>query len=128
LWWLVANTNLETSWAPVDELDGALGLESSNSRMDIIWNDITTVQQASSHVLSVARVTLHHLVVRLETRHGDLLHRVGLVGCLGSRDNWGISNEREMDTGVWDQVGLEFVQINVEGTIETEGGSDGRDN
>jgi hypothetical protein len=66
--------------------------------------------------------------VRLEARHGDLLDRVGFVGCLGSRDNWGVSDEREMDARVWNQVGLELVEINVEGAIKTERGSDGRDN
>jgi len=33
-----------------------------------------------------------------------------------------------MDPGVGDKVGLEFSDINVEGTIESEGGSQGRDN
>jgi len=33
-----------------------------------------------------------------------------------------------MDSGVWDQVGLELSDINVKGTIESEGGSKGRDN
>ncbi len=126
--WLVTDTNLESSWAPVDELDGTLGLESGNSTVDILGNNITAVQQAGSHVFSVAWVTLHHLVVRLEAGHGDFLDGIGLVRSLGSRDNWCIGNEREMDTRVWYQVGLELVKINVEGTIETEGGSDGRDN
>jgi hypothetical protein len=31
LWWLIADTDLETSWAPIHELDGTLCLESSNS-------------------------------------------------------------------------------------------------
>jgi hypothetical protein len=48
--------------------------------------------------------------------------------CLGSRDNWRVSNEREVDTWVWNQVGLEFIEINVEGTIETEGSGDRGDN
>jgi hypothetical protein len=126
--WLVANTNLETSWAPVDELDGALGLEGSNSTVHILGDDISTVKEASSHVFAVTGVALHHLVVRLEARHGDLLDRVGLVGSLGSRYNRSVSNEREMDTWVRHQVGLELVEINVEGTIEAQGGGDGRDN
>jgi len=33
-----------------------------------------------------------------------------------------------MDTWVWDQIGLEFSDIDVEGTIETEGGGKGGDN
>lgn len=123
--WLVADTNLETSWAPVDELDGALSLESGNSSVGVLWNDITTVQQAGGHVLSVAWVALNHLVVWLEAGHGDLLDGVGLVGSLGRRDNWGVSDEREVNTWVWDQIGLELVEIDVEGTIKAEGGGDG---
>jgi len=128
LGWLVANTNLETSWAPINELDGSLGLESGNGDVDILGYNVTTVQQASSHVLSVAWVALHHLVVWLEARHGDLLYGVGFMGCLGSGDDGGVCNKREMDTWVWNQVGLELVEINVKGTIEAEGGSDGGDN
>ena len=33
-----------------------------------------------------------------------------------------------MDTWVWHQVGLEFGNIDVKGTIESEGGSQGGDN
>jgi len=33
-----------------------------------------------------------------------------------------------MDSGIWHQVGLEFSNINVEGTIESEGGSQRGDN
>lgn len=128
LWWLVADTDLETSWAPVDELDGALGLEGSNSSVSILWNDITTVQQAGGHVLSVAWVALNHLVVWLEAGHGDLLDRVGLVGSLSGGDHWSVGNEWEVNTWVWDQVGLELVKIDVEGTIEAEGGGDGGNN
>jgi hypothetical protein len=124
---LVADTDLETSRAPVDELDGALGLEGSDSAVDVLGDNITTVEQAGGHVLAVAGVTLDHLVVGLEARHGDLLDRVGLVGRLGGRDNGGVGDQREVDTGVGDQVGLELVQVDVEGTVEAKRGSDGRD-
>ena len=126
--WLVADTKLETSWAPVDELDGALGLEGGNSAVGVLGDNITTVQEAGSHVLSVAGVALDHLVVGLEAGHGDLLDRVGLVGCLGCRDNWSICDEREVDTWVWHQVGLELIEIDVEGAVEAEGSGDGRNN
>jgi hypothetical protein len=125
--WLEADTNLEASWAPVNELNGTLGLESGNGLVDILGNNITTVQQASSHILSIARIALNHLVVWLEARHGDLLDRVGLVGSLGGGDNWGICNEREVDTWVGNQVGLELVQVDVERSVESEGSGDGRD-
>ena len=33
-----------------------------------------------------------------------------------------------MDSWIWDQVGLEFSNINIQGTIESEGGSQRGDN
>uniref|UniRef100_A0A3B4TGK1 Agmatinase (putative) n=1 Tax=Seriola dumerili TaxID=41447 RepID=A0A3B4TGK1_SERDU len=45
-----------------------------------------------------------------------------------SRDDRGICGQREVDTGIWHQVGLELGQINIEGTIETKGSSDGGHN
>ena len=44
-----------------------------------------------------------------------------------SGDDWGVRGEHEMDTGVRDEVGLELSHINVKGTIESEGGSEGGD-
>lgn len=110
---LEADTKLEASGAPVDELDGALGLEGGDSSVGILGNDITTVQQTSGHVLAVTGVTLHHLVVGLEAGHGHLLDGIGLVGGLGSRDDGGVRNQREVDAGIGDQIGLELVQVDV---------------
>ena len=50
-----------------------------------------------------------------------------MVGLL-SRDDWCIGDQREVDTRVGHQVGLELCQIHVESTIKPEGGSDGGDN
>lgn len=125
LWWLEANTNLETSWAPVNELNGSLGLDACDGCVDFLSDDITAVKQASCHILSVAGIALDHLVVWLEARVGDLSDRVGLVGSFSSGDDWSIRDQWEMDTWVWDQVGLELVKIDVERTIESEGSSDG---
>ena len=125
---LVADTELESSGAPVDELDGTLGLKSGNSGVGVVGDNVTTVQQACGHVLAMTGVALDHLVVGLEARHGNLLNGVGLVGSLGSRDNGGVGDEREVNTGVGDQVGLELVEIDVEGTIKAERRSDGGDN
>ena len=124
---LVADTDLETGGAPVDKLDGALGLELGNGIVGALGDDITTVEQAGGHVLSVARVALDHLVVGLEAGIGDFHNGVGLVGGLCGGDDRRVGNEREVDTRVGHQVGLELVQVNVQGTIETEGGSDRRD-
>jgi hypothetical protein len=50
------------------------------------------------------------------------------VSGLGSRDDWSVGDEREVDTGVRDQVGLELVQIDIEGPVETKRGGDGGNN
>jgi hypothetical protein len=96
---LVADTELETGRAPVDELDGTLGLDGSNGRVDVLGDDVTAVEEGASHVLALARVALDHLVVGLEARVGELGNRVGLVGRLGRRDDRGVGREREVDTG-----------------------------
>ena len=46
---LVADTKLETSRTPVDELDGALGLDDADGSVDVLRDDITTVEQSTSH-------------------------------------------------------------------------------
>ena len=127
LGWLVANTDLEASWAPVDKRDGALGLEGSDGGVNVLGDHITTVEQASGHILAVSRVALHHLVIRLETRHRDLLDRICFMGSLNGRDNRRVCNEREMDAWVWYQIGLELVQVNVQRAVKTQGCCDGRD-
>lgn len=125
---LVADTDLEACRAPVDKLNGTLGLEGCDRAVDVIGDNITTVEETCGHVFAVAGVALHHLVVRLEARHGDLLDRVGLMRSLSSRDDWRVGDEREMNSRIWDKVGLELSQVNVEGAIEAERGSNGRDN
>merc|ERR1719273_2341919 len=72
---LVVDTNLETSGTPVDKLDGALGLDGGNGSIDILGDNITSVQKAASHVLAMTRITLDHLVGRLEAGIGDLSNR-----------------------------------------------------
>ena len=46
---------------------------------------------------------------------------------LGSGDDWRVSDKGEVDARVGDEIGLEFVQIDVERAIETERRSDRRD-
>ena len=123
--WLVVDTDLEASWAPVDELDGTLGLDGSDGGVDILGDDITTVQETAGHVLAVTGVALHHLVGGLEAGVGDLGDgQLLVVGLLG-RDDRGVGGQREMDTWVGHQVGLELGQVDVQGTIETQRSGDG---
>merc|ERR1719456_1312315 len=50
-WGLVVDTALESSWAPVNELNGSLGLDGGDGSVDILGDDITSVHEAASHVL-----------------------------------------------------------------------------
>jgi len=125
---LVVDTALEASGAPVDELDGSLGLDGGNGSVDILGDDVTSVHEAASHVLSVSGVALGHHGGGLEGGVGDLSNGELLVVGLLSGDDWGVGAQHEVDSGVGDQVGLELGDIDVEGTIETEGGGQGGDN
>mmetsp|Transcript_27255 Transcript_27255/g.50246 ORF Transcript_27255/g.50246 Transcript_27255/m.50246 type:complete len:459 (+) Transcript_27255:280-1656(+) len=125
---LVVDTALEASRAPVDELNGTLGLDGGNRGVDILGDDITTVHQAAGHVLAVTGVALDHHGSGLEGGVGDLSDGELLVVSLLGRDDGSVGGKHEMDTGVGHQVGLELSDIDVEGTIETEGGSEGGDN
>ena len=63
-------------WAPINKLDGSLGLDSGNGSIDIFWNNITTVEQAASHVFAILWITLDHLILGLETCICDFLNTV----------------------------------------------------
>ena len=75
----------------------------------------------------MARVTLHHLVGRLEAGVGDLGDgQLLVVGLLG-RDDRSVGRQWEVDTWVWHQVGLELGQVHVQGSVEAQRGGDGAD-
>jgi hypothetical protein len=66
--------------------------------------------------------------VRGNLLKSEILGLEALVAALGGADDWGVGDQWVVDSGVWDQVGLELVQVNVQGTIETKGAGDGGDN
>ncbi|OQS04464.1 hypothetical protein THRCLA_03304 [Thraustotheca clavata] len=119
-WRFVVDTTLETSRAPVHKLNGTLGLDGGNSSIDILRDDITTVHQTSSHVFTMAWITLSHHRKRIEAAICDFSHRELFMVSLFSTNHRSVRAQHEMDTWVWHQVGLEFGDINVEGAIETQ--------
>mmetsp|Transcript_63511 Transcript_63511/g.105937 ORF Transcript_63511/g.105937 Transcript_63511/m.105937 type:complete len:411 (+) Transcript_63511:505-1737(+) len=126
--WLVVDTALETSGAPVHELDGTLGLDGGHRGVHVLGDNITTVHQAAGHVLSVTWVTLGHHRGGLESGVGDLSNgELLMVGLLGGDDR-GPRRQHEVDTWVWHQVGLELSHVDVQGTIEPQGGGQRGDN
>merc|ERR1719201_3159355 len=124
---LVVDTALEASGAPVDELDGALGLDGGDGRVHVLGDDVTTVHHAAGHVLTVTWVALGHHVGRLEAGVSDLGDREGLVVSLLRRDDGGVRGYHEVDAGVRHKVGLELGEVNVERTVETKRGRERRD-
>jgi len=70
-WWLIVDTNFESGWAPIDELDGSFGFDGSNGGVDIFWYNITSVHHGASHIFSVSWITFGHHVGWFEGRVGD---------------------------------------------------------
>jgi len=123
--WLVVDPHLEPSRAPVYKLDGALGLDGRNGSVDVLGHYVTAVEHTAGHVLAVTRVALHHLVGRLKASVGDLRNsQLLVVGLLGGDDR-SVGGQREVDTWVGHQVGLELGEIDVQCTVKAEGRGDG---
>ena len=119
---LVVDAALEAGGAPVDELDGPLGLDGGDGGVDVLGDDVAAVHEAAGHVLAVAGVALGHHAGRLKDRVGNLGNgELLVIGLLGG-DDGSVRGEHEVDAGVGDEVGLELGNVDVEGTIETEGG------
>lgn len=59
-WGLIVDSAFETGWAPIDELDSSLGLDSSNGGVNILWYDITSVHHAAGHVFTMSGITFGH--------------------------------------------------------------------
>lgn len=61
------------------------------------------------------------------TLEGKVADLEALVRALLGRDNGCVADKRVVNTRVGHEVGLELVQINVEGTVESQGRGDGAD-
>ena len=57
---LVVDAAFESSWTPVYELDGSLGLDGSYRCIYVLRDHITSLHEAACHLLAVARITLGH--------------------------------------------------------------------
>jgi len=125
---LIVDSDLESGGAPVDELNGSLGLDGGDRSVDVFGDDISSIEHGASHVFSVSGVTFGHHGGGFEGRVGDFSNgELFVIGFLG-RDDGGIRRKHEVNSGIGDQVGLEFSDINVQGSVESEGGGEGGDN
>ena len=53
---LVTDTELEPGRAPVNELNGSLGLDLSDGRVDVLGDDVSSVEKSASHVFTLTRI------------------------------------------------------------------------
>ena len=123
---LVVDTALEAGGAPVDELDGALGLDGGDGGVDVLGDDVTTVHETARHVLAVAGVALGHHGGGLVRGVGDLRDGELLVVRLLRGDHGGVRGEHEVDPGVGHEVGLELGDVDVERAVEAKRRGEGR--
>jgi hypothetical protein len=124
---LTVDTTLESSRAPIDELNGSLGLDDGDGSSDILGDDVSSVHEAARHVLAVSGITLGHHVGRFEESVGQFSNGVLFVVDLVLAYYGSVRAEHEVNSGIRNQVGLELVDIDVEGSIETKRSSQGGD-
>ena len=93
-------SHLKSCGAPVHEVDGLLGLNGGYGSIDVLWNNVSSIEKADSHIFPLCWITLHHLVSWLEASLGDRVdaHRV-VVGHLGG-DQGGVGHKREMNARI----------------------------
>jgi hypothetical protein len=70
-WWLIVNSDFESSWAPVNELNGSFSLDGGNGGIDILWDNITSVHHRTSHIFTVSWIAFSHHVCWFESRVCD---------------------------------------------------------
>lgn len=124
---MIVDANFEPSWAPIDEFDVAFALHRGNCRVNVLRHDVAAIEQAAGNVLALAGVALNHLIGRLEALGGDLRDGHALVICLVHGYYWRVSGEGKVDSRIWHEVGLILGEVDVECTVETQRGGDGRD-
>merc|ERR1711934_683808 len=124
---LVVDSHLEPSGTPVHELDAPLGLDGGDGGVDILGDNISSVEKTTCHVLPMARIALDHLVGGFETSVGDLSHGQLLMVSLLRGNHGGVGHKGEMDPGVGNQISLELSQIHVESAVKSQRGRDGGD-
>lgn len=127
LWWLIVDTDLEAGGAPLDQIEGLLSFEGRGCLRSVMGYDVAAVEECDSHVSALAGVADNHLVLRLEALEGEILCAEGFVGGALGGDDGCVGDEWEVDSGERNEIGLEFGDIDVDGTFEAEGGGDGGD-
>lgn len=108
----MVDANFEPSRAPIYESDDPL-FHLLGGDDDVTWLYFASVQHANGHVLATFDVAFEHLVTGLEALLGQVLDPEVGVTAVGHRLERGVGYEREVDSGVRNQVRLKFGHVHV---------------
>merc|ERR1719326_1168764 len=127
---LVVKADLESGGAPLNEGDLVLALHELGGLVGVTGADVTTVVQGDGHVFILLNVEVGVLDKEgrwLEDGVGDGGGIDLLVSLVGLGNAWRQSGGHEVKTGEGHQVRLELVEVDVQLSIESEGGGHGGD-
>ena len=79
--------------------------------IDIERGDVSSIKHGAGHVSSLSRVTLDHLIGGFEDGVGQFGRRQPFVISLLSRNPRRVRNQREMDSGIRNQIRLQIGNI-----------------
>lgn len=100
-------------------MEAGLGLQRGNRGIGVARNHVPAIQQGDGHVLSVSRIADDHLIVGFKALQSQILHLEAFVRRSLSRNDGGIADQRVVDPRIWNQVRLEFVEIDIQRAIES---------
>ena len=118
-WRLVVDAALETSRAPIDELNGSFRLNGSDGGVDILRDDVASVHQTARHVFAVSRVALGHHRLRFKRGVCDFRHRQLFVVGFFRGNNRRVRGQHEVNSRVRHQVGLKLRHVHVQRAIKS---------
>ena len=119
-WWLIINSDFETSWAPVNKLNRSFCFYLLNRCIDIFWYNIASVHQRTRHIFAVPRIAFGHHVGRLERLESNFLNWKLLVISFLSWNQGSIWWQHKMNSGIWDKIGLQLCNVNIQSTIKSQ--------
>src|SRR5271170_7182612 len=121
---LIVNSQFKSCRTPINKLNSPPHFNRRNSLIRIPRNHIPTIQQSTSHIMSSSRITNNHLIMRFKTLKSNILNTMRFMLCFGFRYDWCARDERIVNSWVRDEIGLEFCEVDVQGSFESEGGGD----
>ncbi len=127
IWWLGVDTGFESSWTPIDELDGTFVLDGGHGGLDIGWGNVSTVHETTRHEFSMGWITFGQKGGWFgHDRGGQLGYREGFMEGLFATHEWCVRRDEHVETWVRHENRWEVVNVDVETPVETERGGERR--